>query len=357
MKIVLALLTAVLCLAADSPETTADSAKTVIEEGHFKRARAIIEPRFRANPKDAQAAHLLSRIHVAFGAEDSAERLAQASIAEDPGKPDYHAHLAHLYGMKLDDASTISKLSLVHSFKHELDATLALDPKHLDAMLMRAAFLWEAPGLVGGDKKKAESIIADMIKLNPERGYLAMGRLSRNQRNFGRMETAYQKALAINPQSFTAASELSFLYCCRLDTPRWDAAEKYARECIRIAPDRIAGYTHLARVLAAGQRWAELDALTAQSDKAVPDDLSPYYAAAAILRVSGKDLPRAERYARKYLTQEPEGNAPSQALAHYELALTLEKLGRKSEASTELKTVIAARPDLDGPKRDLKRLH
>jgi tetratricopeptide (TPR) repeat protein len=355
MKIVLTLLTAVLCLTADSPET--DIPKTLIETGHFKRARAIVEPRFQTNPKDAQAAHLLSRIHIALGAEDSGERLAQASIALDPGKADYHAHLAHIYGMRLDDASTMSKLSLVHSFKRELDATLALDPKHLDAMLMRAAFLWEAPGLVGGDKKKAESIIGDMIKLNPERGYLAMGRLSRNQRNFGRMETAYQNALAINPQSFTAASELSFLYCCRLDAPRWDAAEKYARECIRIAPDRIDGYTHLARVLAAGQRWAELDALTTQSDKAVPDDLSPYYAAAAILRVSGKDLPRAERYARKYLTQEAEGNAPSQALARYELALTLEKLGRKSEASIELKTVIAARPDLDGPKRDLKRLH
>jgi hypothetical protein len=239
--------------------------------------------------------------------------------------------------MKLDDASTMGKISLVRSFKREIEAALSLNPNHLDALLMRAVFLWEAPGLVGGDKKKAESVIADMIRIDPERGYLGLGRLSRSQRNFGRVETAYQKALSINPQSVAAASELGYLYCCRLAAPRWDMAEKYARESIRIAPDRIVGYTQLARVLAAGQRWAELDALTMQADKAVPDDLSPYFAAAKVLRISGKDTPRAERYFRKYLTQEPEGTAPSQALAHFELALTLQALGRKSEAAAELK--------------------
>ena len=48
------------------------NAEALIEAGHWKRARAIVEPRVAANPRDAQAVWLLSRIKLAFGDLDGA---------------------------------------------------------------------------------------------------------------------------------------------------------------------------------------------------------------------------------------------------------------------------------------------
>jgi len=60
---------------------------------------------------------------------------------------------------------------------------------------------------------------------------------------------------------------------------------------------------------------------SSRNPKGIPDDFSPYYEAARTLLAEGADLPRAERYLRKYLTQDPEGETPSPALAHWRLGL------------------------------------
>ena len=93
-----------------------------------------------------------------------------------------------------------------------------------------------------------------------------------------------------------------------MDTPRWEAAEQRAREAIRLNSSRAGAFAILAAALANGQRWAELDALIATAERNFPEDLSPEYAAAKLLRSTGKDTPRADRYLRNCLAQEPEGD-------------------------------------------------
>jgi len=99
-----------------------------------------------------------------------------------------------------------------------------------------------------------------------------------------------------------------------------------------------------------------LDAILAQAEKNVPDNLSPYYQAGRLLLNPGSDLPRAENYFRKYLTQEPEPGAPQHAHAYWRLGLALEKQGRKPEAINALETAVRLKPDLAEAKKDLKRL-
>jgi tetratricopeptide (TPR) repeat protein len=70
----------------------------------------------------------------------------------------------------------------------------------------------------------------------------------------------------------------------------------------------------------------------------------------------GKDLARAERCFRYYLTRDPEGNAPSHAQAHWRLGLVLEEQGRGKEAIAALETALRLRPDLEDAKKDLARL-
>jgi len=137
---------------------------------------------------------------------------------------------------------------------------------------------------------------------------------------------------------------------------KYDLAEKYADESLQLNDGRVEPYTVLAQVYANEQRWNDLDAIVAKSEKYVPDSFGAHYQAARILLAIGKDLPRAERYFRKYLTMEPEGEQPPWAGAHWRLGLVLEKEGRKAEAIAELQQALQLAPDYKPAKDDLKRL-
>ena len=91
---------------------------------------------------------------------------------------------------------------------------------------------------------------------------------------------------------------------------------------------RVDAYAALAEVYADRERWSELDSILNAATREVPDDFAPYYRAADRLLVSGKDLPRAERYLKTYLSQEPEGNQPPLAEARRKIGLVLEKEAR-----------------------------
>jgi tetratricopeptide (TPR) repeat protein len=73
-------------------------------------------------------------------------------------------------------------------------------------------------------------------------------------------------------------------------------------------------------------------------------------------RTQARICPRAERYARKCLSQEPEPTSSSHAVAHWRLGLVLEKEGRKADAVAEIETATKLDPHFEQAQKDLKRL-
>jgi tetratricopeptide (TPR) repeat protein len=100
---------------------------------------------------------------------------------------------------------------------------------------------------------------------------------------------------------------------------------------------------------------SELDSALAEAEKTVPDDLTPMYRAGVVSTGADGDLPRAERYIRRYFTQEPEPQNPPFAAAHWRLGQVLEKQGRKTEAIAEWQTAVKLDPN-SRAKDDLKRV-
>jgi tetratricopeptide (TPR) repeat protein len=121
-------------------------------------------------------------------------------------------------------------------------------------------------------------------------------------------------------------------------------------------PGQASGYAMLASAFARSGRLTELDAILAQSEKAVPDDLTPYYQAAAALVDTGQELGRAEKYIAHYVSQETEGRQPDRVQAKWLLASLYEKGGRTPDAIRELEAAVRMRPDFEPAKKDLKRL-
>ncbi len=316
------------------------SAEALIDAGHWKRARAILEPRVAANPHDPWADCLLSQTQLAFGDLDSALKSAQQAVALEDGNSNYHFHLAEVYGEMAARASMFTAAGLAKKFKGELDASLARDPKNLDALDALMQYSFQAPGIMGGDKGRARAIAAEMVQLNPVRGYLAQAELAREEKNFPKIEECFLKAVKADPKNYEAQSALAAFYT-QAPYRKTECAEKHALETVRLDPSRAKGYSILAKVFALEQRWGELQALLSTSEKNVPDDPAPYFEAADALLESGVELERGKTYLHKYLAQEPEAEEPDAAHAHWLLGLILEKQGRSAEAVSELENGLS----------------
>ena len=328
------------------------------EHGHWKRLKAQVEPRAAANPNDAEAQWLLSRVRLAFRDPEGALAPAEKAVALDGKNVEYRWQLAQVVGELASNASVFKQLGLAKRFKREAEAALALNSKHTASLTGLMEFYYRAPGIAGGDKKKAEAIPNHIMAINQVDGYIArvrlMGRMDPPPQP-AQIEQVWVQAVQADPSRYEPHINLASIYASGA-TPRWDLAEKEALTAKRMEPDRTAPYSVLAAVYATAERWAELEAILTEAEKKIPDNLSPYLRASGALLAAGKDLPRAERYARKYLTQEPEPNASTHAVAHWRVGLILEKQGRKPEAIAALQLATKMDPKFEQAQKDLKRL-
>ena len=335
------------------------SPDALIKDGHWKRARAVVEPQYRAHPDDAELNYLLSEIDSAFGNLDRARALAEKAVALKNNDARYHRQLADVDGETAETASLFAKGGWARKFKAEAEQAAQLDPKDLDARFDLLEYDLQAPRLMGGGKDKAAQMAEEIAKIDPAQGDLAQARIAQDAKDAGAEESWYLKALALAPANYDVLTRAAVFYE-RPPQPRLDQAKKYAEQAIKVHPECAEGYSLLASAYASEGRWNELEAALAQAQKKVPDDFDPYYRAGlTILNSNGSTpaaLARAEGYFRRYLTSDPEGGEPTLAHAHWRLGLILEKEGQKSQAVSELKAALDLNPNLGAAKKDLSRL-
>jgi TolA-binding protein len=59
---------------------------------------------------------------------------------------------------------------------------------------------------------------------------------------------------------------------------------------------------------------------------------------------------------RKYLTQQPEGEAPTLGEAHWRLGQALARQGKNEDAQREMEDAVRINPDLKDARKELERL-
>ena len=341
-----------LSLAAAEPDV-----QQLIDNGHWKRARDAAEAAYKAHPNDAQAAYILARVRHEFVQLDEAVKLAETAVRLDPKVSRYHRELGEACADAAGKLSFFKQINYGRRIHGEFDAALAIAPKDPDNIFDQIQYFMEAPGVIGGDKKKAADIANELLKIDAARGYLALAYIARKQKEDGKLEGLFKQAIEANPRNYEARLSLVGMYI-NAQHLNPGAAEQYARAALDMNPDRIDGHRLLAFALVLQKRYDDAAKVIARAEAAIPDDLSPYvYAAGALLR-DGAELPKAETYLQKYISQtkEPEANAPHLAGTHWSLALVYEKEGRKAEARTELETALRLKPDFEPAKHDLQRL-
>jgi tetratricopeptide (TPR) repeat protein len=241
--------------------------------------------------------------------------------------------------------------------RKEADLALAIDPRHIDTLLVEAVFSFKAPAVAGGDKLKARRTVEQIRSIAPVWGYLAEARLNELAGDMGpTTEAALNKAVQAAPSFYRARASLATYYCGEKTCEAPAAAERAALDAIAVDPGAAPSYEVLARVYVVEKRWADLEALLNRAEKAVPDNAGPFYSAADRLIESGQDFNRAERYLQRYLGQPPEGREPTMAEARCLLAEMYERSGRKDDALRQLDLALRIQPDYEPAKKDLNRL-
>jgi tetratricopeptide (TPR) repeat protein len=334
------------------------STAALIEDGHYKRARVILSESLKANPNDARALCEMSKVAEAFRSWDEAISEADKAVSLDRKNAEFQAALADALGSKLTSAhlGVFAQASLAHRFKKEAELALELDPANVEANEDLMEFHLEAPALVGGDKKKAAELAERMVQVNPVRGYLMKIEFATHEKNRGELESLFQKALRAGPTDYYVRVQAANYYLER-GGPYLAQAEEHARRAIEINPSRIGAYITLAMLYVHEAHWKDLDSVLDNSERAVADDLAPFYQAAVRIFTGnhGEELARAEKYMRLYLSQPPEGDEPSEAAAHWRLGLILEKEGHKALARQELQQAVSLDQEFEPAKQDLKR--
>ena len=268
---------AVVCVLV-APLLAQSPAADLAEHGHWKRLKALVEPRVAANPNDAEAQWLLSRVRMAYKDLDGALAPAEKAAALDPKNVEYRWQVAQVVGEMASSASVFKQIGLAKRYKREVEAALALNPKHTGSMIGLMEYFNRAPGIVGGDKKKAGEIPGQIMAVNKVDGWIAKVRLLRQQSPVpaGEIEQAWVQAVQADPSRYEPHINLASIYTGGT-TPRWELAEKEALTAKKIDPDRTAPYSVLAAVYATAERWAELDAVLAdagEEDPRQPDAVS-----------------------------------------------------------------------------------
>jgi tetratricopeptide (TPR) repeat protein len=329
--------------------------ESLLQAGHFKRLRTWAEPRVAANPTDAQAAYYLASVKEELGDLDGALPLSEKALSLDSNNARYHLLVADICIAQGQKAGVFKGLGLARRFRDEASKAASLDPKYIEAREDLMEFYFDAPSIAGGDKKKAWALADEIGKIDGVRGLLAQATLAGKEKNYSKQDALYQQALTAAPHNPRALRAAAAFYSSD-SLKKYDVAEKDALEAIQLDEDQAGPYVVLAIVYANTDRWKDLDAIITRSEKGIPDDFGAHYQAAKVLLLSGKELPRAEHYLRKYLTIEPEAGEPPLAGAHWRLGQVLDKEGKKTEAIVEIEEAVRLQPDFKPAKDDLNRL-
>jgi len=350
----IALLFALPALAVAASPGSLHPIDALIGNGHWKRARVQAEAEYKANPNDARVVYRLARVRREFGNLDEAAKLAETAVHLDPKYGPAQRELGDIYCSQAENASVFKQLGFARKCKAAFEAAVSLDPMDAANVEDLVGYLMQAPGIAGGDKKRAGELAASIVKADASRGYLIQAEIAGMEKRDP--VGLYQKAVEADPGNYDARMALA-IYCLGRSHDLAQG-ERHLRAALDANPDRVRAYRQLAGMLASQNRLDEAAELLARAEAAIPDDLSPYVAAGNNLVSHKIDLPRAENYFKKYLaqTREPEAEAPSLAMAHRSLGLAYEKEGRKAEAIAELHTALRLKPEFEAAKQDLKRM-
>jgi tetratricopeptide (TPR) repeat protein len=248
-----------------------------------------------------------------------ARRLGEEAVAADSASSEAQDLLGRAYGLSARDASLLQQMHLARKARACFARAVELDPTNVAALSDLARYDLQAPGVLGGGKKKARDIIARVVELDPERGHVLLGELAAIERRPSDAEAEFRKAVAA-------------------------------------APGGDRGRRALADLLVSQKRYGEARGVWIEARRLDSSRTTPDYELAGIALAAGEELEEAARRLEAALANGSAADGPTVADVHERLAGLYERLGRPRAAAVELEAALTLEPGRSDWRRRLEKL-
>jgi tetratricopeptide (TPR) repeat protein len=186
--VILPVLFVALAQAVDAPP------EQLLRTGRADEARRVLNAAVNRNPDDAQAYNLLARMYFQLEMWDSSLKMAEKAANLQQSNSDYHLWLGRAAGRKAEASNPFTAWGLARRVRAEFERAVALNGDNLSARSDLAEYYLEAPGFLGGDKKKARDQ-GDAVKgKDPALASYIYAKLSEKQGS-SNAEEQYKKAI------------------------------------------------------------------------------------------------------------------------------------------------------------------
>lgn len=219
--------------------------KELIEAKKYKEAKSILERIVDQNEKDHEAYFYLGRVNLALNDYDEAEDNFEEAIDLNDKNAEYHFWLAQAYGVDAINSNVISQTLLAPKVKGEYVKAVTLDPKHVGARIGLANFYMIAPGIMGGDIKKAYEQANNVIELDEQRGRLLLAGIYQRDKKPAKAETEYKTLEAKfgnDPEFFSFYNTYGYFL---LNQKRYNEAVEKFKKQVNLAPNSANAYDSL----------------------------------------------------------------------------------------------------------------
>ena len=275
----------------------------LLPSGKVDETLAALQARIQANPGDAEAHNLMSRVYLQIEHWDEAIRAAEKAVKLKPDSSEYHQWLGRAYGLKAQVIGPIGAFNLVRKVKAEFERAVSLSADNLSARADLAEFYTEAPSIMGGDKTKARQLADYVGQRDPAQGH-------------------YMRA--------------------RIEEKRSKAdAEKELKAAIAESRNPTEYWIGLAAFYVRSGRLDEMQATVERAQGLAPHDPNVLFTGSSLLLRGGRDFPGAVQMLLSYIAA---GNVIEDGplfQAHYVLGQLLEKRGNSEGAAREFRASLA----------------
>lgn len=255
---VLMLLAAAL-VAPAGPKSALDgeTVRSLIEEGKYDRARALLESALEASSKNDEAHYYIGIIELSGGNSKAAiDHLERANELESE-EARYHFWLSRAYGLRMTEVGRFSQMRLAPKYRKQLERTLELDPGHVKARVNLCLYCLQAPRIAGGGTRKAMEHARILLAQDERQGRLLLAQIHAKEDRPEEAEAEYRKLV----EKFGEDEDFFYLYNAYgyflLGLGRTgDAVAAFHRQ-VELAPDRANAHDSLGEGLEAAWRLDE----------------------------------------------------------------------------------------------------
>jgi Tfp pilus assembly protein PilF len=170
-----------------------------LQAGRADAAIAVLGGLPSPEANSALAHNLRCRVLFVLEQWTDAANECQQAVSLEPQDSMYHLWLGRALGEKADAAPFWQAYGLAKHARMEFERSVALDPRNAEALADLGEFYDEAPGIVGGGTRKAQTVATRLDRIDPARAHELRAGIAQENRDFAMAERELRAAVAASP--------------------------------------------------------------------------------------------------------------------------------------------------------------